>query len=67
MRQNCRCAEHLHDRVVAADDFEVLQEPSLFIYSFRYLPVNLRDAVADADHRETVNEYADQLNQRIAD
>jgi glutamate/tyrosine decarboxylase-like PLP-dependent enzyme len=67
MRQNCRCAEHLHDRVVTADDFEALQEPNLFIYSFRYLPADLRDAVADADHREPVNEYADRLNQRIAD
>lgn len=67
MRQNCRCVEHLHDRVVAADDFEVLQEPNLFIYSFRYLPADLQDAVADADHREAINEYADWLNQRITD
>ncbi|WP_269321947.1 pyridoxal phosphate-dependent decarboxylase family protein [Haloferax mediterranei] len=67
LRQNCRCAEHLHDRVVAADDFEVLQEPNLFIYSFRYLPTDLRDAVADADQREAINDYVDWLNQRITD
>lgn len=51
----------------AADDFEVLQEPNLFIYSFRYLPTDLRDAVADADQREAINDYVDWLNQRITD
>lgn len=65
--QSCRCAEHLHERVLAAEDFEVLQEPNLFIYSFRYLPADLRDAVADDDRREAIEEYADWLNQRIAD
>ena len=48
-----------------ADEFEVLQEPNLFSYSFRYLPADLRNAVADADHREAVSEYVDQLSQRI--
>ena len=52
LRRSCACAEHLHDRVAAADDFEVLQEPKLFIYSFRYLPRDLRDAVAGADSDE---------------
>jgi glutamate/tyrosine decarboxylase-like PLP-dependent enzyme len=67
LRQNCQCAEHLHDRVVAADDFEMLQEPNLFIYSFRYLPTDLRDGVVDAERRNAINDYADWLNQRIAD
>lgn len=67
LRQNCRCAEHLHDRVVADDDFEVLQEPNLFIYSFRYLPDDLQHGVADSNYRTPVNDHADWLNQRIVD
>ena len=67
LRQSCRCAEHLHDLIVAADDFEVLQEPNLFIYSFRYLPADLREAMADDDRRAAIDDYADWLNQRIAD
>lgn len=67
LRQNCRCAEHLHERVVAADDFEALQEPNLFIYSFRYLPEELRDPSGDPNLEGDVDEYADRLNQRIAD
>jgi len=65
LRRNCECAEHLHDRVVAAEDFQAVQEPNLFIYSFRYLPADLQDA--DPDRRAAVDEYADWLNQRIAD
>lgn len=61
LRQNCYCAEHLHDRVEGAENFQVLQEPNLFIYSFRYLPADLRSA------EDSVNEYADWLNQRITD
>ncbi len=67
LRQNCRCAVHLHDRVLAAENFEVLQEPNLFIYSFRYLPSDLRDPPADAEDQEAINDYADWLNQRITD
>jgi glutamate/tyrosine decarboxylase-like PLP-dependent enzyme len=65
MRGNCQCAEHLHDRVQAADDFEALQEPNLFIYSFRYVPRDLQ-ARADPDDA-AVAEYLGWLNQRIAD
>lgn len=67
LRQNCRCAEHLHDRVVAADDFEVYQEPNLFIYSFRYLPAELHNLEDSREQRAAIEEYADWLNQRIAD
>jgi glutamate/tyrosine decarboxylase-like PLP-dependent enzyme len=63
LRQSCRCADHLHDRVAAADDFEAVQEPNLFIYSFRYLPPDLRGA----EPREAVDDYVDRLNQRVAD
>ena len=45
----------------------MLQEPNLFIYSFRYLPADLRDGAADYERRNTIDDYADWLNQRIAD
>ena len=57
-RRTIACAKHLHARVVAAPDFEVIQpEPELYIYSFRYLPPALRGDDARLD----------ELNQRVAD
>ena len=57
-RRTIACARHLHQRVLAADEFEVVQpEPSLYIYSFRYAPAALRHDDAKLD----------ELNQRIAD
>lgn len=67
LSQGCRCAEHLHERVSEADDFEVLQEPNLFIYSFRYLPPDLTDGLDDPARREEIDTYVDWLNQQIAD
>lgn len=68
LRQNVRCAELLHDLVVEAEDFEAVQEPVLFIYSFRYLPTDLREAIdADLDAKDAIDDYADRLNQRITD
>lgn len=57
-RRTIACARHLHQLVLASDDFEVVQpEPELYIYSFRYAPAALRhdDAALDL------------LNQRVAD
>jgi glutamate/tyrosine decarboxylase-like PLP-dependent enzyme len=65
-RQNLRCVEHLHERVLDADDLEALHEPTLFIYSFRYRPPDLED-VSLPDRHETREAYLDWLNQRIAD
>lgn len=73
LAQSCECAEHLHDRVVAAEDFQAVQEPNLFIYSFRYLPADLQEPERDEDDVPTphdqaaIDEYVDWLNQRVAD
>ena len=57
-RRTIACAKHLHARVVASADFEVVQpEPDLYIYSFRYVPAALRGDDARLD----------ELNQRVAD
>jgi len=68
LRRNIRCAEHLDARVQASTDFEALHRPTLFIYSFRYAPKDLRRLAATSSHaHSTVNAYLDYLNQRIAD
>lgn len=57
-RQTMACAKHLHELVLASDDFEVVQPaPRLYIYAFRWAPRSLRgdDVVLD------------ELNQRICD
>src|SRR5262249_24884821 len=57
-RQTMACARHLHTRVVASSDFEVVQPaPELYIYSFRWAPPELRGDDARLDL----------LNQRISD
>lgn len=67
LRQSYQCAEYLHDQVVAADGFEAVQEPNLFIYSFRYLPSDLQDDPSHPESRESTSTYVNWLNQRIAD
>jgi glutamate/tyrosine decarboxylase-like PLP-dependent enzyme len=63
--RNVACAEHLDGLVRSADDFEALHEPTLYIYSFRYAPADLRRAPErDA---EAIDAYLDALNQRVAD
>jgi glutamate/tyrosine decarboxylase-like PLP-dependent enzyme len=57
-RQTIACARHLHERVAASDDFEVVQPaPLLYIYAFRWAPASLRGNDA----------LLDELNQRISD
>lgn len=66
--RNVACAEHLDRRVREAPDFEALHEPNLYIYSFRYVPADLRRAPEeDAAARDAVEAYLDRLNQRVAD
>ncbi|MFB6187658.1 MAG: aspartate aminotransferase family protein, partial [Halobacteriaceae archaeon] len=67
LRKSCRCAEYLHDRVVEADDFETVQTPNLFIYSFRYLPADLGHENEHSVNQAAIDEYVDWLNQRITD
>lgn len=63
LRQNIHCARQLHALVEAADDFVPMHQPELFIYSFRYLPAELRQQA----HHPSVSAYLDRLNQQIVD
>ncbi|MFQ5909061.1 MAG: pyridoxal phosphate-dependent decarboxylase family protein, partial [Thermoplasmata archaeon] len=68
LSQNVRCTEHLDELVRASRDFEALHRPTLFIYSFRYAPEDLRSqAGRSAARRVAIDAYLDHLNQRIAD
>jgi glutamate/tyrosine decarboxylase-like PLP-dependent enzyme len=68
LTQGIRCAERLHQRVCASEDFEQLHEPNLYIYSFRYAPLEVRQAVQrSAQGRARLDARLDRLNQRIAD
>src|SRR6266508_5137762 len=68
MAQNVRCAEHLDELVRTSPDFEALHRPTLFIYSFRYAPPDLRaGATGTPEYRAAIDAYLDRLNQRIAD
>lgn len=69
LRNGVDCAEHLDALVRAHDDFAAVQEPNLFIYSFRYVPADLQETLADppAVPLARVHEYLDELNQGITD
>ena len=68
LRQGIRCAEHLDERVQASDEFERLHEPNLYIYSFRYAPLEDRELAQRSERdRKRVDAKLDRLNQRIAD
>lgn len=54
---------HLHRLVLDHPDFEVLHEPRLFLYSFRYVPADLGDRSGDPE----VLRALDRLNQMVAD
>lgn len=56
-------ARHLHGLVRAHPDFEVLHEPQLYLYCYRYLP---RDLAARADEPAVAAEL-DRLNQAAVD
>lgn len=63
------CAERLDALVRDHEDFTTLQDPNLYIYSFRYVPADLQETLADppAVPVARVQEYLDELNQGIAD
>lgn len=69
LRGTVACANHLHDRVAAHPDFAVLHDPNLYIYSFRYAPADLTEALETAGEaaRERLHGYLDELNQAIVD
>jgi glutamate/tyrosine decarboxylase-like PLP-dependent enzyme len=62
LRVGIQRARRAHELVLAHRDFEVLHEPLLYLYCFRYRP---RDLAAATDAAS--EEYLDRLNQRIAD
>lgn len=68
-RGTVACAEHLHDRVTAHPDFVALHEPTTYIYSFRYVPADLAEALASAGDAaaDRLDAYLDELNQGAVD
>jgi glutamate/tyrosine decarboxylase-like PLP-dependent enzyme len=54
---------HLHELVRNHPDFEVLHEPNLYVYCFRYAPRSLASRADDTHMQERL----DQLNQEIAE
>ncbi len=58
-----RLARHLHQLVRDHPDFEVIHEPTLYLYCFRYVP----RALVKSAHEPEVRERLDRLNQQIAD
>jgi glutamate/tyrosine decarboxylase-like PLP-dependent enzyme len=63
LSRSIRLARHLHVLVRDHPDFEVLHAPSLYIYSFRYLPHGLSDGADEPGIAKAI----DRLNQQIAD
>jgi aromatic-L-amino-acid/L-tryptophan decarboxylase len=66
-RQNLACVAHLHERVSDDPDFEVLHEPKLYIYSFRYRPRRFLLPSVVAGGEEETQAYLDRLNRAVAE
>jgi aromatic-L-amino-acid decarboxylase len=62
LSKNLGLARRLHELVRDHPDFEVLHEPTLYIYCFRYVPYDL----ADRQGEPAVAELVDRLNEEIA-
>jgi aromatic-L-amino-acid/L-tryptophan decarboxylase len=62
LSKNLGLARRLHELVRDHPDFEVLHEPTLYIYSFRYVP----HALADRQREPAVAGLVDRLNEEIA-
>ena len=63
LSKNLGLARRLHQLVRDHPDFEVLHEPTLYIYSFRYVPSDLAPRQEEPEIRARV----DELNEAIAD
>jgi len=61
--KNIALARHLHGLVGAHPDFEVLHEPVLYLYCFRYVPRDLRGR----DGEPEVTQAIDDLNRQVAE
>jgi len=62
LSKSLRLARHLHALVGEHPDFEVLHQPTLYVYSFRYLP----NALADRPRSPELEARIDSLNEAIA-
>jgi aromatic-L-amino-acid decarboxylase len=62
LSKSLRLTRHLHALVGEHPDFEVLHEPTLYVYSFRYLP----NALADRPRSPELEACVDRLNEAIA-
>jgi aromatic-L-amino-acid/L-tryptophan decarboxylase len=63
LAKNIALARRLHGLVMDHPDFQILHEPTLYIYSFRYVPY----ALADRTEEPGIPEALDALNQAVAD
>jgi glutamate/tyrosine decarboxylase-like PLP-dependent enzyme len=61
--KNLGLARRLHDLVSEHPDFEVLHEPTLYLYSFRYVPICLTERRDEPEVRSQL----DRLNQEIVE
>jgi len=59
--KNLRLVQHLHDLVREHPDFEVLLEPTKYLYCFRYVP----NALSDRREEPEIQCKLDHLNQEI--
>ena len=67
LRQNIACVEHLDTRVRDHPEFEALHEPTLFIYSFRYVPAELQGLSVDDEEGRILDTYLDELQEAVVD
>ncbi len=68
LRQNIECAHHLDTLVRREPDLAAIQEPNLYIYSFRYVPADLGTIESlTAEQQDALDSYLDTLNQKITD
>ncbi len=66
-RQNLACTAHLDRRVRGDPDFEAFHEPTLYIYSFRYVPHDLRGAGYVPGLGVTTEQYLARLNRALVE
>lgn len=61
--KNLNLTRHLHTLVREHPDFEVLHQPCLYIYCFRYVP----DSLAERQQEPEIQTLLDHLNQEIVE
>lgn len=66
-RQNLACVAQLHRKVQEDPDFEVLHEPRIYIYSFRYRPRRFHPFPTGPGAGLRARAYLDRLNARVVE